>query len=78
MAFRPDVVLLDRNMPGMDGISCGKRIMENDPAAKIIIMSGYGPGGSQPIDSGSWEWIRGYLTKPVHVTELSRMLGMFG
>jgi len=74
-AFRPDVVLMDRNMAGMDGITCGKKMMENDPNAKILIMSGYDPGSSQAIDTGAWEWITDYLTKPIGMVELSQVLG---
>jgi CheY-like chemotaxis protein len=73
-AFQPDVVLMDRNMAGMDGITCGKKIMENDPNAKILIISGYDPGSSQQIDRQAWKWIKDYLTKPVDMIELSHVL----
>jgi CheY-like chemotaxis protein len=75
VAFQPDVVLMDRNMAGMDGITCGKKIMENDPNAKILIISGYDPGSSQQIDRNAWKWIKEYLTKPVDMIELSHVLG---
>jgi YesN/AraC family two-component response regulator len=75
VAFQPDVVLMDRNMAGMDGITCGKKIMENDPNAKILIISGYDPGSSQQIDRHAWKWIKEYLTKPVDMIELSHVLG---
>ena len=74
-AFQPDVVLMDRNMAGMDGINCGKKIMENDPNAKILIISGYDPGSSQKIDRHAWKWIKDYITKPVDMIELSQVLG---
>jgi len=73
-AFQPDVVLMDRNMAGMDGITCGKKIMENDPNAKILILSGYDPGSSQQVDRQAWKWIKDYLTKPVDMIELSHVL----
>jgi len=73
-AFHPDAVLMDRNMAGMDGISCGNKMMENDPNVKIIILSGYDPGSSQQIDRQAWKWIKDYLTKPVEVIELSHAL----
>jgi len=73
-AFQPDVVLMDRNMAGMDGITCGKKIMENDPNARILIISGYDPGSSQQIDRQAWKWIKDYLTKPVDMIELSHVL----
>jgi len=41
--FRPDVVILDIEMPGMDGISVCKKIQEDANLAhiKIIIISGF-------------------------------------
>jgi CheY-like chemotaxis protein len=72
--WAPDVVLMDRNMPEMDGLSCIKQIMESDPNAKIIIVSGYEESGQDGIDAGIRHLIKGYLTKPCGTEELSRML----
>ena len=58
----------------MDGITCGNKMMENNPNAKIIILSGYDPGSSQQVDREAWKWIKDYLTKPVDMPELSHAL----
>lgn len=38
---RPDIVLADINMPGMDGLLLAKNIKEFDPTIKIAMISGY-------------------------------------
>jgi DNA-binding NarL/FixJ family response regulator len=37
--FRPEIILMDIRMPGMDGIQCMKIIKENLPHIKIIILT---------------------------------------
>jgi len=40
--WRPDVVLTDVKMPGMDGVEFFRRLKEIDPTMTTIIMTGYG------------------------------------
>ncbi|WP_455381108.1 response regulator [Salinispira pacifica] len=40
--FKPDIVLLDIVMPGMDGISVLSRLMKRHPGARVIMCSALG------------------------------------
>jgi two-component system NtrC family sensor kinase len=69
--WSPDIVLLDRNLPEMDGLTCCEEILKHDPRAKIVILSGYDEAG---MEEDKRRLIKGYLTKPVEITQLTRVL----
>jgi PAS domain S-box-containing protein len=73
-SWEPNAVLLDRNMPEMDGVTAAKEIIRNDPSAKIILMSGYEDVGPNGIDEDTRSIIKGYLTKPLEISTLSQVL----
>ena len=59
---QPDIVLTDMKMPVMNGIELIKRLSENFPDIRIIVLSGYGEYEytSQAMEYG----IRHYILKP--------------
>jgi len=38
-SHKPDIVLLDVNMPGMDGIQALEKIRETDPKAVVVMLT---------------------------------------
>jgi signal transduction histidine kinase/DNA-binding NarL/FixJ family response regulator len=60
-AERPDVILLDLSMPVMDGLQALPHIRRLVPAAKIIVLSGFGAG--QMADRAMESGADGYLQK---------------
>jgi pilus assembly protein CpaE len=64
----PDVVLLDINMPDMDGIEATERISERAPASAIVMMSIQGEADyvRQSMLAGA----RGFVVKPFSSDEL--------
>jgi two-component system cell cycle sensor histidine kinase/response regulator CckA len=63
-----DLVILDIGMPGMGGHKCLSELIRFNPAAKIIIASGYSVNGqaNKSLESGA----AGYLGKPYKTSEL--------
>lgn len=37
----PDLVLMDVNLPGIDGVEATKRILRNLPSTKVVLLSTY-------------------------------------
>ncbi|MBC8247337.1 MAG: sigma-54-dependent Fis family transcriptional regulator, partial [Deltaproteobacteria bacterium] len=67
-SFSPDVVLLDMQMPEMDGTVVLQKIQASDPDLPVIIITAYGKirGAVEAIRAGA----HGYLAKPFDHNEV--------
>ena len=67
-SFDPELILMDQNMPGIDGIETMVRIRENDTERTVIIITAYGsiPMAVDAIKKGAYD----YISKPFDNDEL--------
>ena len=67
-----DVVILDMNMPVMDGIETLKKVKEMESTTEVIVLTGQGTieNAVQATKLGAYD----YLTKPCKLTELCVLL----
>jgi DNA-binding NarL/FixJ family response regulator len=64
----PQVVLMDINLPGMDGVQCVRRLAELIPKAQILMLTVHEDSDTifESLSAGA----AGYLLKPVRAAEL--------
>lgn len=67
-AFKPDVVLMDIQMPRLDGIAATRRVLAELPATKIIVLTTFDTDDKvfAAISAGA----TGYLLKDAEVAEI--------
>ncbi|EFO79415.1 response regulator receiver protein [Oscillochloris trichoides DG-6] len=70
--LHPDVVLMDINMPDMDGIAATEAIMTQDPTIQVIIMSVQGE--TDYLRRAMLAGAREFLTKPISADDLYKSI----
>ena len=66
--LRPDVVLMDANMPGIGGLEATRRLIRYDPDIKVIAVTVHGdePYPTRFMQAGA----AGYVTKDAGIAEM--------
>ncbi|WP_445114714.1 LytR/AlgR family response regulator transcription factor [Acinetobacter sp. WZC-1] len=64
--YEPDIVLLDIQMPEMDGLTCAQHLSELNPMPAVVFCTAYDEHALQAIQLQA----QGYLLKPVATQEL--------
>ncbi|MEW6129843.1 MAG: response regulator [Acidobacteriota bacterium] len=70
--LKPDFVLMDIVMPGMEGVETVKKICESDPSARVIMISSvdYKDMVDEAFEAGA----KGFISKPVTIDMLKMTL----
>lgn len=68
----PEVMVLDLQMPGIDGIEVLKRVKAQNPEIEVVILTGHGTDADRDVcmELGAFA----YLEKPVDIDTLSETL----
>jgi two-component system, response regulator YesN len=72
MSLKPDIVITDIRMPGMDGLEFTKLLKESMPKVRIVIISGYNDFkyAREALRMG----VNEYLLKPIGADELIKIM----
>lgn len=70
-AERPDVVLLDMQIPGIHGIGVLKDVRKRYPEMKVLIITAYDEETKEIVENIG---IDGFFPKPIVLTELTRRI----
>ena len=70
LSFRPDVVLLDIGMPGMDGYEVARRIRANNVNRSIMLIALTGWGQEEDRQRSAAAGFNHHLVKPADIEQL--------
>jgi len=74
---KPDLVLLDLRLPGMDGLECFKEMKKISPGIKVIVVTIV--TRQESVDEASKLGAKAYIMKPVTeaklIPEVKKVLG---
>lgn len=71
-ALRPDVAVLDIDMPGMDGLAAAERLSREVPSCRLIIVTAHGRPGN--LRRAMAAGVRGFLGKDAPGSRLAEVI----
>ncbi|RIX52078.1 response regulator [Paenibacillus nanensis] len=71
--LKPDIIFLDIEMPGMNGLDAGKQLFEQCPSADLVYVTAYHQYAVEAFESNAI----GYLLKPVTGEQLANTLARY-
>jgi CheY-like chemotaxis protein len=71
---RPELVLLDHNMPGMTGLEVLKKILQFDPGIRVVMITGTMNDGdaAEALKSGAFS----YVPKPFDLQYIDALIAL--
>jgi CheY-like chemotaxis protein len=73
--FRPDVVLLDIGLPGMDGYEVARRLRAMGNGSKLMLVAVTGYGGDEVRRKATAAGFDRHLVKPVNPADVRALVG---
>lgn len=74
-SIKPNVIIMDINLPGMDGYDAVKILKERTDTAEIPVIALSANAMQKSVNEGLDAGFERYLTKPLKVVELLKLLG---
>ena len=71
---RPNLILMDINLPGMDGVAAIDELHERDETRDIPVIAISASAMKRDIDRSMAAGFRAYVTKPFNVPELVALI----
>ena len=72
LALKPDVAVLDIDMPGMDGLAVAEHLSKELPSTRLVIVTGHGRPGN--LRRAMAAGVRGFLGKDIPGARLAQVI----